>query len=199
MRLAPVAMFSAANPREGIRLCGESSRTTHGAQVCIDACRYLGALLIGALQGNPREQLLSPAYSPVPGAWAEQPLCPEIAGIAAGSFKAKEPPDIAGTGYVVQSLEAALWAFLKSESFCDGCLLAVNLGDDADTTAAVYGQIAGAYYGAAGIPMEWRTKLARRDLIEQFADKLCALAGKVETEGFGKCEMKGNCSSYPEF
>jgi ADP-ribosylglycohydrolase len=79
---------------------------------------------------------------------------------------------------VVQSLEAALWAFYRSESFRDGLLLAVNLGNDADTTGAVYGQIAGAYYGEEAISASWRSKLVRRELIESFADKLLELAFK---------------------
>ena len=57
-----------------------------------------------------------------------------------------------------------------------GCLLAVNLGHDADTTAAVYGQLAGAYYGAAGIPAPWRDRLAHVYLITDFADRLHDLA-----------------------
>ena len=76
------------------------------------------------------------------------------------------------TGYVVETLEAALWAFHNSTSFRQGALLAVNLGDDADTTGAIYGQLAGAYYGDQAIPAPWREKLAHRDLLEQFADKL---------------------------
>ncbi|HAG84109.1 MAG TPA: ADP-ribosylglycohydrolase, partial [Cyanobacteria bacterium UBA12227] len=59
-----------------------------------------------------------------------------------------------------------------SQSFEEGCLLAVNLGDDADTTGAVYGQLAGAFYGEQGIPQSWRDKLAYRDLIEYFAKRL---------------------------
>ena len=81
------------------------------------------------------------------------PLAPAIAEIANGSFNDREPPEIAGTGYVVRSLESALWAFAKSTTFEDGALLAVNLGDDADTTGAIYGQIAGAHYGVEGIPV----------------------------------------------
>jgi hypothetical protein len=61
----------------------------------------------------------------------------------------------------------------SGDSFRKGCLLAVNLGNDADTTGAVYGQIAGAYYGVEGIPKAWRDKLANRILIESFADRLC--------------------------
>jgi hypothetical protein len=76
------------------------------------------------------------------------------------------------TGYVVQSLEAALWAFHRSSSFEEDCLLAVNLGDDADTTGAVYGQLAGAFYGEEGIPEKWRSWLAKRELIEELAGRL---------------------------
>ena len=72
----------------------------------------------------------------------------------------------------MHSLEAALWAFSRGSTFAEGCLLAVNLGDDADTTGAVYGQLAGAYYGVEGIPRAWREKTARRDLIEEYAKRL---------------------------
>lgn len=181
MRLAPVPLAFAADPRAAIRLAGESSRTTHAAPTTIDGCRYLGALLVGALDGVPKAALLAPAYSPVPGYWAEEPLCPEIAAVAAGSFHEKEPPAIRGSGYVVASLEAALWAFARSDSFAAGCLLAVNLGEDADTTAAVYGQLAGAYYGEDGIPAHWRERLALRETIATFADRLLALAAASPT------------------
>ena len=80
---------------------------------------------------------------------------------------------------MVKSLEAALWAFYTTDSFRDGCLAAVNLGDDADTTAAVYGQIAGAFYGVDGIPESWREKLALRETIESFAERLYTLAYSV--------------------
>ena len=172
MRLAPVAMFFAVDPEQAIRLCGESSRTTHGARTCIDACRYFGGLIVGALRGVPKDELLSERYCPVPGLWERIPLCAEIDEIAAGSFKRRQPPEIVGSGYVVKSLEAALWAFHRSETFGDGCLKAVNLGNDADTTAAIYGQIAGAFYGMDGIPSGWREKLADRELISNFAADL---------------------------
>ncbi len=172
MRLAPVAMRFADDPARAVRLCGESSCTTHGARTCVDACRYFGGLLVGALGGVGKETLLSRRYAPVEGLWEAEPLCPEIDAIAAGSFRVKDPPEIRGTGYVVASLEAALWAFHRSGNFREGCLLAVNLGNDADTTAAVYGQIAGAYYGASGIPDEWLERLAMADLIRETALRL---------------------------
>jgi ADP-ribosyl-[dinitrogen reductase] hydrolase len=172
MRLAPAPMFYAKDPREAIEKAGESSRTTHGAPAAIDACRYLGALIVGALHGEDKDVLLSDHYSPLPCYWQEKPLDPEIAAIAAGSFKKKSPPEIRGTGYVAQSLEAALWAFYHGNTFAEGCLLAVHLGDDADTTGAVYGQIAGAYYGYKAIPLPWKDKISECDLILQMTEKL---------------------------
>jgi ADP-ribosylglycohydrolase len=172
MRLGPVPLFFAKNPIEAIEKSGESSKTTHGTLTAVDACRYLGALISGAVNGVSKEELLSNHYSPVEGYWRKKPLAEEIDEIASGSFKRKNPPEIKGTGYVVKSLEAALWAFHRSETFKDGCLMAVNLGDDADTTGAVYGQLAGAFYGEKCIPESWRSKLAHRDLIGSYANQL---------------------------
>jgi ADP-ribosyl-[dinitrogen reductase] hydrolase len=174
MRLAPIPLFFASDPEEAIRMSAESSKTTHGAETCLDACRYFGGLIVGALQGHAKEQLLAADFTPAAGIWQRQPLCDKIQEIAWGSYKQKEPPEIIGSGYVVESLEAALWAFCKSETFAEGCLLAVNLGNDADTTGAIFGQLAGAYYGIAAIPDEWGACLARLDLITSMADDLLA-------------------------
>jgi ADP-ribosylglycohydrolase len=167
-------LFYASRPEEAVERSAESSRTTHGAATAVDACRYLGALISGAVNDASKEELLSEHYAPSPGYWEKNPLEPEIDEVANGSFKRKEPPEIKGSGYVVRSLEAALWAFHRSDSFEEGGLLAVNLGDDADTTAAVYGQLAGAFYGEGAIPEPWRAKLAHRHLIEDLAEKLFA-------------------------
>ncbi|MBN2488713.1 MAG: ADP-ribosylglycohydrolase family protein [Methanosarcinaceae archaeon] len=177
MRVAPVPLAFARDPAVAIKRAGDSSRTTHGSQLSVDACRYLGALMVGAVQGVAKEELLLGRYSPVAGYWEEHPLCPEIDEVASGSFREKEPPEIQGTGYVVRSLEAALWAFHKSTCFKDGCLLAVNLGDDADTTGAVYGQLAGAYYGEQQIPEPWLSKITHRKFIGSYAEELMELAG----------------------
>ena len=142
----------------------------------MDACRYLGALIVGALNGTRKEDLLADHYSPVLGYWSQNPLMEEIDEIACGSFKHREPPEIQGTGYVVKSLEAALWAFYKSKSFEEGCLLAVNLGDDADTTGAVFGQLAGAFYGLEAIPGSWRNKIAYVEKILSLSDQLFILS-----------------------
>jgi ADP-ribosylglycohydrolase len=172
MRLAPVPLAFAEDPEAAVDMAGRSSRTTHGVPAAVDACRYFAGLLVGALQGRPRDELLAPRFSPVPGLWERQPLAPEVDAVAAGSFRTKEPPAIRGSGYVVDCLEAALWAFDRGQSFREGCLLAANLGDDADTTAAVFGQLAGAHWGEEGIPPEWLKRLARREVIEAMAQGL---------------------------
>lgn len=172
MRLAPVPLYFAGDPRLAIELAADSSRTTHAAPEAIDACRYMAGLIVGALQGGPKEDMLSPGFCPVEGLWELQPLAPSIAEIAGGSFKRRQPPEIQGSGYVVRSLEAALWAFHRSSNFREGALLAVNLGDDADTTGAIYGQLAGAFYGVESIPAAWVDRLAERELITRLADRL---------------------------
>jgi ADP-ribosyl-[dinitrogen reductase] hydrolase len=169
MRLAPIPMAFRASPEQAIHYAGESSRTTHGAPAAIDACKLYAAMILAALDGRSKDEILSPTLY-------HGPLVPEIREIADGSFKAKNPPAIAGTGYVVKSLEAALWAFYRSDSFEKGALLAANLGDDADTTAAIYGQLGGTFHGEDGIPAGWLEKLAMREFIEQMADNLLALS-----------------------
>lgn len=172
MRLAPVPLFFADDPIRAIEMSGESSKTTHRANTTVDACRYLGGLIVGAVMGEEKKALLSDHYSPVDGYWDLAPLCPEIDEIAQGSFKHRNPPEIKGTGFVVRSLEAALWAFYHGDTFMEGCLKAVNLGDDSDTTGAVYGGLAGAFYGLGAIPDDWHNRIAHRDLITGFAEKL---------------------------
>lgn len=174
MRLAPIPIFFASNPRKAIGFAAASSRTTHRAVEAVDACRYLASLLVGLLHGRPREEVLSPGWEAVPGLWDVEPLARRVARIRQGSFRKRQPPQIRGAGYVIASLEAALWAFDRASTFEEGALLAVNLGDDADTTGAVYGQLAGAAYGMTGIPSRWLDRLAWRDRIQAMADRLAS-------------------------
>jgi ADP-ribosyl-[dinitrogen reductase] hydrolase len=174
MRLAPVPLAFRQNVELAIHNAGESSRTTHAAPTTIDACRYFAGLLLGALEGRSKEELLSSFFYPAPDKqyWRRYPLSSEIAEIANGSFKQKQPPAIIGSGFVVRSLEAALWAFYRTDSFRDGALRAVNLGNDADTTGAIYGQLAGAFYCVNAIPEDWIEPLTMREFIREKADAL---------------------------
>ena len=174
MRLAPVPMYLVHDARRAKELAGKMSQTTHGAQEAVDCCRYMAGLMVGALRGDPKKLLLSDLYSPVYNYWLLQrfALAPRVDAIARGVYKAKQASELPASGYVIHTMEAALWAFHRADSFREGVLLAVNLGHDADTTGAVYGQLAGAYYGASGIPEEWREALAERKTIEDLARKL---------------------------
>ena len=165
MRLAPIPMYYANNTKDAYSYAALSSKTTHANVMCVDACRYMAGIIVGLLRGESKERVLSSMYSPVPNYFDDNPLCNAINEIASGSFKKKQPPEIRGTGFVVKSLEAALWAFYKTDNFKEGALKAVNLGDDADTTGATYGQMAGACYGLGNIPPKWIDVLAFRELI----------------------------------
>ncbi len=179
MRVAPVPLLFARDPETAIERAADSSRTTHGATEAVDACRYFGSLIVGAVQDREKTDLLAKDFNPGKDLWKERPLAPKIAEITDGSFKGRKPPEIKGSGYVVKSLEAALWAFDRSDNFKEGALMAVNLGDDADTTGAIYGQIAGAFYGVEAIPANWREQVAMRTMILDLADQLFESANHI--------------------
>jgi ADP-ribosyl-[dinitrogen reductase] hydrolase len=164
MRLAPVPMYFVVDEEQAGKWSARSCVTTHGAAECVDAARVMGRVLARALCGVPRDRLLE-------GLSADG-LSPAIAAIARGDFQRKSESDIRGTGYVVDCLEAALWSFMTTDSFEAAVLRAVNLGDDADTTAAVCGQFAGAFYGERGIPERWASRLHRADEIGAMAEAL---------------------------
>jgi len=165
MRLAPVPMFYYPDHAAAIRFSAESSRTTHGAQECIDACRLLAGIIIRALSGLSKEEVLLGDRELFDGE-------PKIVVLARGAYRDKSETAIQGTGYVFHSLEAALWCFYQTEDFRAAILKAANLGDDADTTAAICGQVAGAYYGEEGIPPPWLNRLVMRREISSLADRL---------------------------
>lgn len=170
MRLAPVPIaFAEWFPDrlpDLVRRLAESSLPTHASRECLACCVAAGVLMAAGIRGVPLAEALDPAW-PV---WGEvnglHPLPPKVAAIVAGSYRSKAPPAIRGSGYVVNSLEAALWALAGNADFRSAVLAAVNLGDDADTTGAVCGELAGAFLGESDIPGELIAGLARRDLLE---------------------------------
>ena len=169
MRLAPVPLFCYPDVDMSIRLAGESSGTTHAAPECIEACQLFALILVKALDGKSKKEIL---FDPENVNRIE--LSEKLQKIACGDYADKLEDEIRGTGYVVDSLEAALWCFHHTDSFQDAVLKAVNLGEDADTTAAVCGQIAGAFYGVMGISSEWLERVCMREKLEELATKLFA-------------------------
>ncbi|CAF3853179.1 unnamed protein product [Rotaria sordida] len=170
MRLAPVPLFFYRSPEVAVRFSGISGEITHGDKKAVDACRYYGALIVATMGNIDKNKLLSEEYysSKIKELFRNDPLDVEIANIAKGSFKKEKGYDagIRGKGYVVNSLEAALWAFWSTHSFEEGARAAVNLGDDTDTTAAIYGQLAGAHYGYEKLPQEWVNCVYSKRFIE---------------------------------
>jgi ADP-ribosyl-[dinitrogen reductase] hydrolase len=168
MRLAPIVLFGFYQKSLLPKLAADSSRTTHGAAEAIESCQLLAELMHGALSGVPKERLLDSIEQRFYQAKIQQ--------LAGGAFRSKTYEQIKGSGYCIESLEAALWCFFHTDSYQAAVLKAVNLGDDADTTGAIVGQLAGAFYGVDAIPKHWRERLAMRDDIEEMATALFLLA-----------------------
>lgn len=164
MRLAPAVMFGYPDQHKIEEYASNSSRTTHGSPKAIQCCLLMADILASCYDGLPKNELLAAVSCQLDNL--------DVIGIAAGAFLEKSIDEIEGSGYCVESLEAALWCFFKTDSFDECVLKAVNLGRDADTTAAIAGQFAGAYYGYEGIRKEWREKITMASYIVGLAEKL---------------------------
>jgi ADP-ribosyl-[dinitrogen reductase] hydrolase len=165
MRLAPVPIYYYPHKEWAVYISGESARTTHGMPESIYASRLLGAVLVDAFSGKDKDLVLFQSEPET-----EAPA--QIQEIARGAYRQKTADQIEGTFFAGKSLEAALWCFLKTDSYREAVLMAVNLGGDTDSTAAVCGQVAGAYYGLDAIPAEWIDAIAKRDMILKMAQDL---------------------------
>lgn len=187
MRLAPVPIrYTGLFPdeiEELASLAAESSLTTHASPQCQSACRYMALVLAGLIHGLDRDEVLAADWEPLEQLRQLEPLHPEVEEVASGSFREIQPPAIKGSGYVVKSLEAALWAFHDAKTFEEAVLRAVNLGDDADTTGAVCGQFAGAFWGETGISPELLDGLAKLEMIEQALTRLLSPPSSTSSLG----------------
>ncbi|WP_415911926.1 ADP-ribosylglycohydrolase family protein [Neptuniibacter sp. QD37_11] len=168
MRLAPTVVKFHSNPKEAIKAAEKDAKTTHWDKRCVDANKVYALLMLRTLEGLEKEAVLDPPE--VFSVLGE--LHPEISEIVGGSYRYLTRDAIESTGYVVHSLEAALWSFYQANSFEEGAKLAVNLGGDTDTIAAIYGQLAGAYWGYNAIPNEWVKNLYQYKKIVVLADLL---------------------------
>ena len=155
MRLAPIPMYYYPNRQQVFKYAGANSITTHPSIECIDACTKYALLICDAFDGKGKRSIVT---NPI--------LYPTAHKIG------KPIEEVVSSGYVVPSMDAAIWCFANTESFEEAILLAANLGDDADTTAAICGQLAGAYYGVSGIPSKWLDKLCMYDHIDNLALQL---------------------------
>lgn len=173
MRLAPAAIRHWRDRERLLDVAARQSKTTHGAPEAVDACVAYANVLADAIAGKPRSQVMQARGGDYSGA---------IATIMAGSWRGKQREEIRASGYVAHSLEAALWCVGRTASFKEAVLLAANLAEDADTTAAIAGQLAGALYGASAIPGRWRKRLAWEDRITDMAVRLFDAGAPASTE-----------------
>lgn len=163
MRLSPVAIryWREAEARRDV--AARQSRTTHGADEAVDACVLFADMLADAIAGKPRSEVLANRAGNWKGA---------IGAIANGAWRGRPRANVSSSGYVAHSLEAALWCVGRTGSFSEAVLLAANLGGDADTVAAITGQLAGALYGYVAIPERWRATLHDEVGIREMAVRL---------------------------
>ncbi|MBS1830942.1 MAG: ADP-ribosylglycohydrolase family protein [Acidobacteria bacterium] len=174
MRLAPVVMAYSSDRATAQEQAALSSRTTHGAKLAVDGCRLMADLLHGLLHGGRKDEVLARGYYRGPA------LEDQVAALTVGGWGEKKEAQIRSTGFAVHSLEAALWALATTTDFASGCLRAVNLGGDADTIAAIYGQFAGAHYGLEGIPRSWRDRVFEYNRLLELGRGLYALRMELE-------------------
>jgi ADP-ribosylglycohydrolase len=172
MRLAPVSVYYFDSFEEAVHYAGVSSKTTHQSLEAADSCRYFSALIHGALNGVSKEILLDGLYEAIPGYWDAHPLCPSVKKVALGSYKLKSEGEISSSDRVIDSMEAALWAFYRADDCQSGALAAVNLACDADAVGSIYGQLAGAFFGEARIPIKWILKTRSLQGFYHFAEDL---------------------------
>ncbi len=155
MRLAPAVLAARGDAAQAVELSRAQSDVTHSAAECLDAADLMARILHAGINGDGKAALNAGRETVFES--------PSIAGLASSHWRGKERDQIWSTGYVVHTLEAALWCIDRSDNFNDAVLLAVNLGHDADTVGAVTGQIAGAIWGYSRIPLAWRDRLAWHD------------------------------------
>ena len=167
-RVAPVVMYYFADASAALARAAEAARTTAQAPIVLDSVRLLAAMVRQALAGRDKPAVLKPPRE----SWTTPTTRPEVLRVYEGSYTQGKPPEISGGGHIVQALEAALWAFHRSETFREGALLAANLGQDSDVVAAVYGQLAGAFHGVSAIPGIWRNSLMKHEVVIDTADRL---------------------------
>lgn len=180
MRICPIPLAYAHDFDQCITYAAESSKTTHSAPEAIDACCYYAGLIWGAISGESKGKLLSSCYSPIGGYWEKYPLSDAIQEIAQGDYINKKKNEIKSNSYVVNTMEAALWCFYNTDTFEDGLIRAITLGGDTDTTGAVYGQLAGAYYGYEKIPSRWSKEILRKQHIIATAEQLLKLSNELQ-------------------
>lgn len=177
VRAGVAVAWSLEDPARAIELAAETIRATHPSALGEDAGRCYAALIVGALQGVPKAELVAPGFTPVAGLWRARPLQPAVAELVTGGWRSKPAAaggQAAGPGGALEALALVFAALAGGHGYRDTVLAAVNRGLDADVHGALVGQLAGAVYGAAALPPHWVAALADATGIADTADRLLA-------------------------
>ncbi len=170
MRLAPVPMYCHRDFARAVEYSGQSSLTTHNNIMAIDACRFVGGLIQKFI--NSKDKSTAYKEQEINATAAILSLDNRVLKAISGALAKESAAKISSDGFVINSLEASLWAFYQGDSFKEALLKSVNLGHDADTIGAITGQLAGAFYGQKAIPEPWIKKLAYREKILSLIEDL---------------------------
>ena len=175
MRLAPVPIFYQEDDRLADEISVIQGILTHNHEVPNDGCRLLSAIILEGIRTGNKDAALSAVEA--------LHVADKISHVKNRDYVEKDRDQIKSDGYVVSTLEAAMWSVWKTDNFKDALLLAVNLGDDADTVGAVAGQIAGAIYGLEGIPDDWISELVEGRRILDLGERVFERRYKHESFG----------------
>ncbi|ERL46936.1 monoamine oxidase protein [Candidatus Micropelagos thuwalensis] len=145
MRLAPVPVLFSNDKPKALKIAIEQSFTTHSSNVAAEACAFACNIIVDLINGKTWDSAIDATPNDMQF----------LQDIPSGGWRNKSRDKISSSGYVIHTLEAALWCVNQTGSFDEAVLLAVNLGDDADTVGAVTGQFAGALYGYDSINKDW--------------------------------------------
>ncbi|KAJ5949815.1 hypothetical protein N7454_001399 [Penicillium verhagenii] len=171
MRIAPVGVALFFRPHAALQIAKEQSQVTHPSLACVEACQSYTGLICGAMRGASKAEMCSMFYQYV-GIFGHPVLVQRFTRYKTISdWKARTEVDIKSSGWVIDTLECALWAFFKFDTWAQGALAVVNLGGDSDTAGAVYGALAGIVYGVEAIPQAWMEGIGNADLVRGIADK----------------------------
>ncbi|KAJ5618489.1 hypothetical protein N7528_006600 [Penicillium herquei] len=174
MRIAPIGVAFYRTPIIANRIAGVQSEVTHPMRSCVEACQLYTDVMVGVMLGETKEQLVERVKN-----FQFKNPNPQLADRikkyqSLEDWRATKPPALKSSGFVIDTLECVLWGFFTYNGFAKGAIAVVNLAGDSDTIGAIYGAIAGAYYGVECIPIIWITQMQKRELIEDVADKFAA-------------------------
>ncbi|KAL4882385.1 ADP-ribosylation/Crystallin J1 [Aspergillus karnatakaensis] len=174
MRISPIGLVYFRDMDEALYNAAASSNVTHPYPACAECCTIYTKLMVLSLNGASKDGL---AKAVAATTFKDTKIRERLGGYTSlADWEAQDEDNIKSSGFVTSTLEAALWSFFTTSTFAEGALRAVNLGWDADTVGAVYGGLAGAFYGFQAIPAEWVGGLQKREVVEEIASGLVALS-----------------------